>query len=201
MPKALLLSLLLAPAAAMAQELPWPASCAKVHSLTSQRRLVTREFTHSSIAMPWREREVGLAAVAGKPRVRVSPEYAEAQDGRLVVGQAIYSADCRFPPDDPEIIALRAKSAAGTLTPADFRGPRWVHLVKPIDEEEERCVQLHQARGRWSGCGDVWQDGLNDNEVVCFQGKSYPRCHVECVQSIYRRLLTLQQGYCRGGAE
>lgn len=182
---------------AQAQDPVWSGTCAQVYFMTGQRKLSSLVTQYNWISMAWSEREPGLALLAGKAKVKVSPEYTVLHDGKLVVSEAVYRSDCNFPAPDPEIVALSAKSDAGTLTTADFRGSRWIHLVKPIDLTEERCVDVFLDHGRWSGCGDPWQDGLSDNEVVCFQGKNYLRCQVECIKDIYQRPLTLAPGRCQ----
>jgi hypothetical protein len=179
-----------------AQEVPWSGTCARLYVLTSKRELVTQTSQYGWMGS-WGEVEQGLAILAGKPSVKVSFEFVQTRYGHLVISAAEYASDCNsFPADDAEILALKEKSRTKTLKQDDFTGPRWLHLVKAIDSQEDQCVSYNRLAGKWSGCGDLWQGGMTEDKVVCFNNRSYPRCQVECIKQIYRRELELQDGFC-----
>lgn len=181
---------------ARAQEVPWSGTCARLYVLTAQRELITQTSQYGWMGN-WGELEQGLAILAGKPTIKVSYEFVQTRFGHLVVSAAEYAPDCNsFPDDDAEILALREKSKAKTLVQDDFKGARWLHLVKAIDSEEDKCVSYSRVAGKWSGCGDLWQGGMTEDKVVCFNKRSYPRCQVECIKKIYRRELDVQDGFC-----
>lgn len=179
-----------------AQEAPWSGTCARLYILTAHRELITQTSQYNWMGS-WGELEQGLAVLAGRPSVKVSYEFVQTRYGHLVISAAEYAPDCQsFPADDAEILMLKAKSAAKTLKQDDFKGPRWLHLVKAIDSEEDQCVSYNRVAGRWSGCGDMWQGGMTEDKVVCFNNRSYPRCQVECIKKIYKRDLEVQDGFC-----
>jgi len=182
---------------ALAQELPWSDKCARIYVLNSKKELQVQSYQYSWYGGMWRELEGVLAQIAGRAVLPVSYEFIQTRDGHLAISHAEYAADCQsFPPADAEIVRLQEKSRAKTLTLEDLKGNRWVHLVKPIDLEEERCVSYGKINNRWQGCGDVWQGGLTEDKVVCFNGKNYPRCQIDCIKKIYKRELALTDGYC-----
>lgn len=199
MPRLLLASLLIMLSLvgkARAQEVPWSGTCARLYILTTTRELITQTSQYSWMGS-WGELEQGLAVLAGRPSVKISFEFVQTRYGHLVISAAEYAPDCQsFPADDDEIKMLKAKSAAKTLKQDDFKGARWLHLVKAIDSEEDQCVSYNRVAGRWSGCGDMWQGGMTEDKVVCFNKRSYPRCQVECIKKIYKRELEVQDGFC-----
>ncbi len=179
-----------------AQEVPWSGTCARLHILTAHRELITQTSQYTWLGN-WGELEQGLAVLAGRPSIKVSYEFIQTRYGHLVLSAAEYAPDCQsFPPEDAEIQMLKAKSKAKTLKQDDFKGARWLHLVKAIDSQEDQCVSYNRVAGKWSGCGDMWQGGMTEDKVVCFNNRSYPRCQVECIKKIYNRELELQEGYC-----
>jgi hypothetical protein len=116
--------------------------------------------------------------------------------GYQVLAQAEYG-DCKtFAPDDEEMTLLRKKSEEGTISNADFKGPRWIHMVQPIDTEEANCLALSKVNGVLGGCNDLWQDGVTEDEAVCIKGQTYMKCHVECLEKIYNRKIESESGFC-----
>jgi hypothetical protein len=199
MPRRLLIALaaFVMTLSAWAQEVPWTDKCARVHILTTKKELIVQTTEYSWFSGGWRDVENVLAQIPGHPLKPLSYEFIQFRAGHLVISQAEYAPDCQsFPEQDAEISRLRAKARTSGLTQDDFKGRRWIHLVKPIDLEEERCVAYGKINNRWQGCGDVWQGGLSDDKVVCFNGKNYPRCQVDCIKRIYNRQLELTDGYC-----
>ncbi len=200
MPNLLFASLLLVASIlsgqAAAQEVPWSGTCARLHILTTDRKLITQTSQYGWFG-DWGELEQGLAILAGKPSVKISFEFLQTRYGHLVISAAEYAPDCQsFSADDAEIRMLKEKSQNGTLKQDDFKGARWLHLVKAIDSEEDHCVSYNRVAGRWSGCGDIWQGGMTEDKVVCFNKRSYPLCQVECIKRIYRRELEVRPGFC-----
>ena len=70
-------------------------------------------------------------------------------------------------------------------------------MVSAIDTEEVNCLAMSKKNGKLAGCGDTWLDGLTADETVCFKGKTYLKCQVECIQKIYNRDLELTPGFCQ----
>jgi hypothetical protein len=182
---------------AYAQKLPWANTCGRVISFKESGILQPSINQHAWITTGWHEIEVQLAEHMRKPGLEVSMEYVNYRAGDLVMTQAEYAPDCKsFKEDDEKTKALFAKSQAGTLTRDDLKGPRWIHLMQAMNKIEDNCLALSKVNGLYSGCADQWQDGLTQDELVCFKGKTYMKCHVECMETIYKTDVKTQPGPC-----
>lgn len=198
MKKLLFLALLLLPVLAHAQKLPWPEGmpCAQVAGLDHKDKYTDPITARALIGSVFAEIEAMIAQLQGKPSVEISFEYIQMRQGFQVMAQATYG-DCKtFAEDDEEQTELRRKSNEGTLTADDFKGPRWLHMVQPIDSEEANCLALSKVNGVLGGCNDLWQDGVTEDETVCIKGKTYMKCHVDCMEKIYKRKIESQPGFC-----
>ncbi len=183
-------------------QLPWADKCARIVSYRGTPKLYNGFSQYNWIGPVWADIEVLMAELLGKPKVQISFEYVNYRSGDEITSNASYAPGCNdFPEDDDELKSLNEKSRAGTLIASDFKGPRWLHLIQPIDRDEVNCLALSKINGKLGGCGDLWQDGVTSDEVVCFNKKTYLKCHVACIQKIYSRDLKATPGFCPEGQE
>ncbi len=178
-------------------ELPWSDRCARVVAFGGGD--LSNGFTeYSWVSSVWKEVENLMAPLFGKETIKISFEYLQYRTGFSVLSQAEYAADCNaFPEDtDEDMLTIFAKAEARTLTEADFRGPKWIHTVQPMDTEEANCLTLSKINGVVAGCADQWQDGISKEEAVCFKKKTYLRCHIDCMEKIYDHKVKTTPGFC-----
>lgn len=183
------------------QALPWPAgqTCGRMFSLTYDNQFKDAYTKYEWYGYVFRENEVLMAQLMGYEKVKMSMEWLQFREGMRVMEQTEYAPDCDdFPSrtEDKAVQDLLAKQEAGTLTKADFKGPRWIHPVQAIDTEEVNCLAMSKINGVLGGCGDVWQDGITEDEAVCFKGQQYLKCHVGCIEKIYNRKVEVTPGFC-----
>ncbi len=187
---------------AFAEEMPWPQEWALTISAQrsgpagKQLKFLPGYTTKATITNPFREINALIAKMTGKINPVISPEYMNYYMGYEVIGNTIYGPDMASLPMDDEIKSIMQKSDAGTLTKEDFKSRRWIHLVNALDLKEKNCLAISVIAGKVGGCGDIWQDGLTDEEVVCHNGYNYLKCHVDCMNTIYNRQAEVQPGFC-----
>lgn len=147
----------------------------------------------------WRETIDMMAVLSNKPQMKLSFEYVQYRAGyRIMKREVDHGVDCNSVPEiDAETQALVDLQKERPLTSDDFKGPNWIHTLQAIDREEVNCLALSKINGKLNGCGDVWQDGITEDEAVCFKGKTYIKCHMDCLMNIYDRELDLQPGFCK----
>lgn len=184
---------------AFAQRLPWPEGglCAKVRGLDPDDKFREPITALAFMGSTFKEIEEYIAILQGKPSVKISFEYVQYRFGYQVIANAEYSSDCQtFEEDTEEIRTLKEKSDKGTLSSKDFKGPRWIHAVQAIDTEEVNCLAISKTNGVLRGCNDLWQDGITEDEAVCIKGQTHLKCHVECIETIYNRVVEKTPGFC-----
>lgn len=181
---------------AFAETPPWPENFVRLYTLKTERVL---KGSISGYTSGFRETAEHLTQLMGTPVSKISPEFVQMTSGDLVIGQPDYSSSFDFPEVGQEVASMLERSATGKLSLDEFQGPRWIHMIKPIDDEEEACLWIVKNDGRYTGCGDPWQDGLRDDEVVCIGKRTYLRCHVDCLKQIYQRESASVPGFCPEG--
>lgn len=69
-----------------------------------------------------------------------------------------------------------------------------VNFIHPKNEKEAYCLNVN-----WTGsnCPDVFQDGLQEDELACFKGKQYLKCQIECKEIVSGRNLDFTEGTCK----
>lgn len=69
-----------------------------------------------------------------------------------------------------------------------------VHFIHPKNEKEAYCISVN-----WTGsnCTDVFQDGLQEDEMACFKGKPYLKCQIQCKEIVSGRTLDYTEGSCK----
>jgi len=80
-----------------------------------------------------------------------------------------------------------------------LKGNRFLHLIQPIDKAEANCLTIGrepEPNGKVAGCGDVWQGGLQDIELACYNGHTYLKCHIDCINAIYKHKTQYTNGPC-----
>ena len=204
MKKFILVILALFSFSSFAQSVLWPEGlpCVRVGGLTEKGTYEQGITQYAWFGRTFREIEGYVAELQGKPleQTKLSFNYLQYRMGYRVLSVAEYAADCNeLPGDDDEMKIIRAKSEKMELTANDFKGPRWLHVVQALDKDEVNCLAISKINGKLQGCNDIWQDGLQEDELVCFKGKTMPKCHVECIQKIYNRQLDLTPGSCPVG--
>lgn len=201
----LCLTLTLFSVTSFAQSVLWPEGlpCVKVGGFMDGR--YTEGLTkYAWFARTFKETEVYISEITGKPadQIKLSFNYLQYRFGYQILSLADYSADCNsFPSDnDPDLLEIKRKSEEGTLKAEDFKGPKFLHVIQPIDKAEVNCLAISKINGKTQGCNDIWQDGLQEDELVCIKGKTYPKCHIECLEKIYNRRVEQTSGTCRAEA-
>ncbi len=199
MKKLILFALILLPALAHAQKLPWPVGfqCAQVKGLTSDDKYQDPITARALMGNTFKEMEEMIAILQGKPSVEISFEYLQYRYGFQVMANAKYYPDCQtFDDDNEEEAKFRKMSEEGTLSKKEFKGRKWIHMVQPIDTEEANCLAISKVNGVLGGCNDLWQDGITEEEAVCIKGETHLKCHVDCVEKIYNRQVEKTAGFC-----
>lgn len=160
-------------------------------------KLKSGMYNHAGLSV-YRPMEQQLERLFNMPRVKVSPDFIHYRNGYSVMyAKTPYASNPgSFPQRDEELQRMYALSEAGQLTRDMLKGPNWIHVVSPLDEEEASCVMIRENNGVVTGCADVWQEGITENEVVCIGGKTYLKCHVDCMERIYRRRNQSTPGFC-----
>ncbi|MES2528869.1 MAG: hypothetical protein V4598_17415 [Bdellovibrionota bacterium] len=191
-----------------AQTVTWPEGlpCVKVGGFAADTGRYEEGVTkYEWFGRTFKETEGYIAEITGRPpeQIKLSFNYLQYRFGYHIMAQAEYAADCNsFPSDsDPEMQEIRKKSNAGTLKAEDFKGPRWLHVIQAIDKAEVNCLAISKINGKLQGCNDIWLDGLQEDELVCIKGKTYPKCHIECLEKIYSRKVEQTSGTCKEEAK
>lgn len=196
----LLLTLLTISSFAQAQSLPWSEAYAMPIVLKQDNKFQMPVYNYTLFGGAFKEIEGYIAEIQGKPAgsVKITPEYIEYRFGRPVIYRhTMYSSkpvtDIQL---NAEVQDAYKKAAEGTLKKEDLKGPNWIHLIQSIDVEEVNCLAISRKEGKSSGCADIWQDGLSDEEAVCYKGRTYLKCHVGCLEKIYNRKIETVPGFC-----
>lgn len=200
MKKFILILLSLMSLNSFAQTYPWPegVKCGRHIGMNIDGKLIEAFTQYNWYSTAWREIIADMAILMNKPDLKLSFEYMQYRAGYRIMKDTVdHAADCNQMPDaDTEIVELKKKSDAGTLTKDDFKGPRWIHTLQAIDVEEANCMAMSKKAGKLAGCGDVWQDGITSDEAVCIKDKTYIKCHVDCLAKIYDRTIESKPGFC-----
>lgn len=199
MKKILLTLLTLFSLQSFAQSIPWPdgMKCGRHVGMNIDGRFLDSYTQYNWYSVAWREYIADLAVLMKNPNIRMSFEYLQYRAGYQIMKNVEYAEDCnQFGELDDETKELLALQKTRPLTKDDFKGPTWIHMVSGIDVEEANCLAMSKKDGKVAGCGDVWQDGVTPDEAVCFKGKTYLKCHVQCIEKIYNRTLELKPGFC-----
>lgn len=200
MKKFILLLLALVSLQSFAQSDPWPdgQKCGRHIGMNVDGKFLDSYTQYNWYSVAWREYIADLATHMGNPNIRMSFEYLQYRAGYQIMKDVDYAADCNsFAEIDAESKALLELQKTRKLTKDDFNSPTWIHMVSAIDVEEVNCLALSKKNGKTAGCADVWQGGLTEDEKVCFKGKTYLRCHVECIEKIYNRTVESTPGSCK----
>lgn len=200
MKKFILLALTLCSLSSFAQSLPWPDSmlCARHLGLNNNGKLVDNSTQYNWYAVAWKDVITDMGTLLNKPNLKLSFDYIQYRTGYQLMKEVDYATDCNsFEEVDTEVKELFELQKTRPLTKEDFKTPRWIHMVNPLDTEEVNCLAMSKKNGKLFGCGDLWQDGISEDEAVCIKGKTYLRCHVSCMEKIYNRQIELEPGFCK----
>lgn len=201
MKKLLLLVLCGLSAVASAQTIPWEQSWARPVLIDTDMKMRTPAYHYLLLGTAFKEIESYIEEIQGKPKgsVKISADYIEYRFGYpYIYRNTFYTEDPQARVEfNDEVNEVIEKSKAGTLTKEDLKGPNWIHLVQALDTEEANCLAVSRKNNVSRGCADQWQDGgLTDDKLVCFKGKTYIKCHVECMEQIYKRKVETTPGPC-----
>lgn len=131
----------------------------------------------------WSDSNAAISQLNGRPAI-ASPEYIMFRMGaRALIAPAVYGVfNQPMPPYE---------TGRSTESP-------WIRLLQfPTDSPGDDCVSLNRVGRAVSGCGDLWQDGIDPaNELACYQDKTYLRCHLWCWEQAEGR--PLAGGYSNG---
>jgi hypothetical protein len=200
MKKLFLLAGLLASITSFAQVQTWIKPWAIPISVLDNFEIQRPVYNYVLLGNAFSDHERAIEELQNLPKgsVKISPEFIEYRFGRIAIyRETPYIEDLQTPYElNDEVKLAQAKSAKRELTKEDLKGPNWINLIQAIDKEEVNCLSISRVDGKTQGCGDPWQDGLQEEELVCFKGKTYIKCHVECIEKIYNRKLELTEGSC-----
>lgn len=200
MKKLFLLAGLIASVSSFAQIEPWIKPWAIPVSVLENMEIQRPVYNYVLLGSAFSDHERAIEEAQNLPKnsVKVSPEFIEYRFGRIAMyRETPYIEDLQTPYElSDEVKNAQAKSKAGELTREDLKGPNWINLIQAIDKEEVNCLSISRVDGKAQGCGDPWQGGLQDDELVCFKGKTYIKCHVECIEKIYDRKVETTEGPC-----
>lgn len=179
---------------------PWanPLACARHVGQNERGELVINYAYYSSYARGLAETIAIFQRLHGNPGLRLSLEHLQYTMGQYRVMRSVeYAPDCEsFPTLDEDTQRLLDTQRSRPLVADDFGGPNWVHMISAIGQDELVCLNYVDRGDAVSGCGDVWQSGLTAEEVVCHRGKTYLKCHVDCITRLNRSTPELQPGFC-----
>lgn len=142
----------------------------------------TPMLIESNVAVPWSDSSAVISQLVGRPAI-ISPEYIMLRMGaRALIAPSVYGVNSAMPPFETGYTAAAP----------------WLNLVQfPSDSRGDDCVSLNRVGRAVSGCGDLWQDGIDPvNELACHNGKTYLRCHLWCVEQAENRTLGYANGPC-----
>ena len=202
MKKLLLLTLLALSAFAQAQSqsLPWADQWAMPIVLKDTGKFQMPVYNYVLLQSAFNEVEGFIEEIQGKPAgtVKISPEYIEYRFGdQVIYRNTIYVSVPNAAYVLPEEVKVAFQlSKEGKLKKEDLKGPNWIHMIQAIDVEEVNCLAISRKNGKSSGCADIWQEGLTEDETVCFKGRTYLKCHVNCLEKIYKRTIEATPGSC-----
>lgn len=200
MKKLFLLAGLIASLTSFAQVDPWIKSWAIPVSVLDNLEIQRPVYNYVLLGGAFSDHERAIEELQNLPKgsVKVSPEFIEYRFGRIAIyRETPYLEDLQetYVLAD-EVKAAQAKAKSGEFSREDLKGPNWINLIQAIDKEEVNCLSISRVNGKTQGCGDPWQGGLTEDELVCFKGKTYIKCHVECIEKIYDRKLEVTEGSC-----
>jgi hypothetical protein len=189
MKKFILIALSLFSLSSFAQTVLWPEGLpfVRVGGLSMDGKYEEGISAYALFGRAFSEIEDYVSVLQGKPRdqVKLSFNYVQYRQGYHVMSMAEYVAKPQdFAADDEELAEIRKKGERGELTRADFKGSRWLHVVQALDKDEVNCLAISKVNGKLGGCNDIWQDGLQEDELECFKGRTYPKCHLDCIRKI-----------------
>lgn len=143
----------------------------------------------------WADEDAIIRRVTGNPDAIHSPEYTMYRFGHeVIVRPALY-----FHHPVPGGYANALGEMAQPATEFSLANP-YMYLIpprtngvsadgEPIENEaDKRCLIV---MGDGSGCGDLFQGGVSEDEIACVDGKTYFRCHLAC-----RGITDFQPGRC-----
>ncbi len=175
---------------------PWRDVWSQVPALNHRSKIVLLMTTKGGTGSDWDEVNGLISRMTGVPNAYLSPEYAHYRAGTKVMMVSGYGPDANSIPIDPEFTRAGEANPSGYATRAQLRHPRWIHMVQPLTQEEVNCLAISIRAGRPVGCGDQWQTGITDDKLACFNGQTYLRCHLDCIEDIYSRDLQATPGAC-----
>lgn len=181
---------------------PWPASSQTGHTYVFHKGTVARRnWDKGTVARIYEHIGKGVAELLGLPSTVISPSYAWYQYGLDVMyRENFYTAGAAPFGDVPGDIAPLLNRR--DIKKNELTGPNWIHLIRWIETEEARCLNANnKATGKWTGCPDPWQGGLQDDELVCFENKTYVKCQIECMERIHQHKIDYVAGACKAGKE
>lgn len=195
MVKFLLLVVILVCKSAFADVELWPSLFSRTYVLNTERRIEGSILSYSSV---WRETANEQSQLLGIPVSKISPGYMLMMMGHLVLGVSSFSSSYQFEDPSVEMEALLKLSQERQIATSELTGPSWIHLLKPIDKEEEACLWEARKNGQLVGCGDMWQGGLTDDKVVCVGERTFLKCQIDCIKTIYNREkeIDARPGFC-----
>ena len=183
-----------------AQTYPWPdgTPCGRHMGVNVDGKLIQGITQYNWYSTSWKEIIDMMAELLKKPGMKLSFEYMQYRAGFQIMKREVdHGVDCQsLPPIDEKTQALLDLQEKRSLTKDDFTGSQWIHTLQALDVEEVNCLAMSKVNGKLAGCGDVWQDGITEDEALCIQGKTYIKCHVDCLLNIYDREIESQPGYC-----
>lgn len=164
----------------------------------------------------WGEVEKAIAAVNHVVDPHISPEYLLWRQGAIAImapahyltsqelGERMKAYRESHANETPEQAAAR-KVAEKKEADAYFATQKpWLQLIQVARElpngnstPEDNCMSTALGDGKYTGCGDVFQGGLQEDEIACYNNKNYIRCHIDCLVKIRGKKMDYTPGSCK----
>ena len=187
-------------AAALVTQSPWPEGllCARHIGVNGSGNLTVSFAQYRGFAGGLSETISIYRRLHNNPELKLSLEQLQYTLGDFKIMRPVeYAATCEdFDELDADTTRLLELQNQRKLTPSDFGGSAWIHMVTAIGQDELMCLNYVERNGQVTGCGDIWQGGLTEDEVVCREGKTLLKCHVECITRLNNSNPTIQPGFC-----
>lgn len=161
----------------------WPNKVARLSVLNSSGNYTTEYYSFDQESRQWSDLNKKIAKRLGVKSATLSPEYSSYRAGATqLLSATIYASDAK---QMPPVLYF------------DVTPPPWIILIQGRDQAETNCLSWSEdAAGRLQGCGDVWQGGLTQDKVACFEKQNYIRCHLECMEQVHHIRLNYAPGFC-----
>lgn len=190
----------------IAEDATWPNDWAVVWVVYMNGNVTTAAIDRASAVEAWEEVSTLIGKMTNNPNAVITPEYLMYRSGAVAFGApaAFYSTKeiqdsiregGKRTPEQREKDKQEEERRDQSM-----KANPWVTLIQPKTKEEVSCYAIGMPDGKNPiGCGDVFQGGLQNNEMGCYQNKTYVKCHLQCQEKFSGKKLEYKEGPCPAG--